>query len=314
MQTAMPTWSSMDRRALLSHCQAYDARTREARCRGGTIGRSALEVLETLIFKLAEPGARVVIASVREIMRKVRLGRSAVKAATAILHELGIVTKHARAGTGLFPNDANAYEFADPRAVFRRFFPMGGGRGKAPSNSPSENLLLSSRRIRRREPEVVLAVAEAGPEPRGAMTDAAMEAAGKRALEQAAATAETQSEGPPAPTAAKGMRMQTKAVEIRDRHTFIPAIATLLEAASEPERYLMARCGFPGNGSHVVLTKLVDGSSSHDPYRWPGDTRTMRIAHRWILDFFPELEDGAVVDVEWILGETPAPRESEAGR
>ncbi|MES2712017.1 MAG: hypothetical protein V4653_10575 [Pseudomonadota bacterium] len=108
--------------------------------------------------------------------------------------------------------------------------------------------------------------------------------------------------------------MKTKAVEIRDRHTFIPAIATLLDAASEPERYLLRRAGFTGDGSHVVLTKLVDGASSHDPYRWPGDTRTMMIAHRWILDFFPELEDGMVVDVEWILGETKTPRESEAPR
>ncbi len=106
--------------------------------------------------------------------------------------------------------------------------------------------------------------------------------------------------------------MRTKAVEIRDRNTFIPAIAILLDAASEPERYLLRRAGFSADGSHVLLTKLVDGTSSHDPYRWPGDTRTMRIAHRWILDFFLELEDGMVVDVEWILGETSAPRESEA--
>ena len=107
--------------------------------------------------------------------------------------------------------------------------------------------------------------------------------------------------------------MQTKAFEIRDRHTFIPAIGVLLEAASEPERYLLGRCGYPGNGSHVVLTKLVDGSSSNDPYRWP-DTRTMRAAHSWILAHWEELGDGAVVDVEWILGESAKPRESEAGR
>lgn len=107
--------------------------------------------------------------------------------------------------------------------------------------------------------------------------------------------------------------MQTKAFEIRDRHTFIPAIGTLLTAASEPERYLLGRSGFPGDGSHVVLTKLVDGTSSHDPYRWP-DARTMRAAHCWIRDHFEELEDGAVIDVEWILGETAKPRDSEAAR
>lgn len=107
--------------------------------------------------------------------------------------------------------------------------------------------------------------------------------------------------------------MQTKAFEIRDRSTFIPAIGTLLEAASEPQRFLLARCGFPGNGSHVVLTKLVDGTSSHDPYQWP-DSRTMRAAHAWILAHWEELGDGAVVDVEWILGERASPRPSAAGR
>jgi hypothetical protein len=38
--------------------------------------------------------------------------------------------------------------------------------------------------------------------------------------------------------------MTTKAFEIRDRATFIPAIAVRLDPADERERYLIARCGF----------------------------------------------------------------------
>ena len=38
--------------------------------------------------------------------------------------------------------------------------------------------------------------------------------------------------------------MKIKAVEIRDKATFIPAIAIKMEPENEGQRYLLARCGF----------------------------------------------------------------------
>jgi hypothetical protein len=37
----------------------------------------------------------------------------------------------------------------------------------------------------------------------------------------------------------------------------------------------------------------------------------MQTAHVWLLERFEQIESGAVVDVEHILGETPAPKVSE---
>tara|TARA_R110000751_G_scaffold307640_1_gene430316 strand:+ start:11565 stop:13010 length:1446 start_codon:yes stop_codon:yes gene_type:complete len=184
---ALPIRTPQDRKALLSHCQTYDERTRLPGRHGGTIGATALRVLEALMFKLADPVTGACIASCREIQRVTRLRRTAVKKATAILDGVGLAVKRFRAGTGPFPNDANAYEFADPRAVFRHFFGEGGGRGAAPNYSPSKILLESSRPTTRREPEVVLAEIEAPAEPPGVMTGAAWAAAIQPALEAAAA-------------------------------------------------------------------------------------------------------------------------------
>jgi hypothetical protein len=63
----------------------------------------------------------------------------------------------------------------------------------------------------------------------------------------------------------------------------------------------------------VVLWQLQGGRCTYDPYGWPATSRTMRLAHQHILDHFDDLESGAVVDVEYILGLTSEPRVSEAG-
>jgi hypothetical protein len=34
-------------------------------------------------------------------------------------------------------------------------------------------------------------------------------------------------------------------------------------------------------------------------------------AHVWVLEHFDEVEDGSIVDVEYILGESAAPKVSE---
>jgi hypothetical protein len=111
----------------------------------------------------------------------------------------------------------------------------------------------------------------------------------------------------------------TKAFEIRDRGTFIPAVATRL--LSEPpfhskeemlsEAYLLGRAGFRNVAIvPIVLTHLQTGQSHIDMYDWKGG-RTMKIAHSYIAAHWHELESGQVIDVEFILSESDAPKLSE---
>lgn len=110
--------------------------------------------------------------------------------------------------------------------------------------------------------------------------------------------------------------MQTKTFEIRDRATFIPALAIRYDAADlqrDPHvRALWWRVGFgPSHGPYIILVKLSDQEATSDPFEWAD--RTMTTAHRHIeATPWDELKDGQVVDVEFILKETDAPKTSEA--
>lgn len=99
--------------------------------------------------------------------------------------------------------------------------------------------------------------------------------------------------------------MKNKLVEIRDEGTFIPALA--IEVAGT-DGYLMRRAGF--QSPMVILVKLVGEQWQYDPYGWGG--RTMPVAHKYIQEHWEELQDGAVVDVEYVLGERDTPKISEA--
>jgi hypothetical protein len=106
--------------------------------------------------------------------------------------------------------------------------------------------------------------------------------------------------------------MRAKVLEIRDEATFIPCLAVNINPDNESQRYLMRRCGYPCDGTpNIVITRLMADSSpaSNDPYSWGG--RTFPVAHNYIIEHWGELEDGAVVDVSFILGERNEPRKSE---
>ena len=112
--------------------------------------------------------------------------------------------------------------------------------------------------------------------------------------------------------------MIVKAIEIRDRGTFIPALAVKMVPDVDyydRERYLLRRAGYGFVNSCVVLCRMeasgVDRNATYDPFAWGGGTRTYRVAHQYIIDHFDELESGAVVDVEFILKETTEPKKSE---
>lgn len=116
--------------------------------------------------------------------------------------------------------------------------------------------------------------------------------------------------------------MQVKLFEIRDRMTFIPVVCVRFDWAEETdafpdaqrpypaERYLIRRCGY-GPRPEIIMTKLAGGEVAHyDPHAWGG--RTLNNAHLHISDHWNELESGQVIDVEFILGETTQPKQSEA--
>lgn len=126
--------------------------------------------------------------------------------------------------------------------------------------------------------------------------------------------------------------MKAKALELRDEGTFIALLAVDMnpgdlepyelggvtvprysdELSYEAQRYLLRWVGYPCDGRpNVLITKLSgDGSkATNDPHYWRD--RTMANAHAYIIENWEKLRDGDVVDVQFILGETTAPKVSE---
>ncbi len=109
--------------------------------------------------------------------------------------------------------------------------------------------------------------------------------------------------------------MKTIALEIRDRATFIPAIAVKLESDDPVEVWLMWKGGYPPDmhANTICLIHLGRGEGHIDPQDWR-DKRTMEEAHKHIIKNFNKLKTGDVVDVEFVLGEVPAPKQSERAK
>ena len=110
--------------------------------------------------------------------------------------------------------------------------------------------------------------------------------------------------------------MHSKTFEIRDSAVLIPVLAVRLAPANEADRWLLAWSGYgqlpEKQANYVLLAKLYGGRgpSTCDPADW--GCKTMDLAHRFIIDHFDALESGAVVDLEFIRGETKQPKASEA--
>lgn len=116
--------------------------------------------------------------------------------------------------------------------------------------------------------------------------------------------------------------MIAKALELRDKGTFIPLLAIDMNPSwctdfndpidADRQRYLLRRCGYPCDGKpNITITPLrADGSpATNDPYWWRD--RTYKVAHDYIIDHWTALRDGDVIDVEFILGETFDKKRSE---
>jgi hypothetical protein len=108
--------------------------------------------------------------------------------------------------------------------------------------------------------------------------------------------------------------MENKVFEIRDRMTFIVALGVKIEAGADHPGRLLWRVGYgPAPGSWLMLARLCGGvfACHDDAHDWRDGSRTMFEAHKYIEANWGTLENGAVVDVEYILGETTKPKESE---
>ena len=96
--------------------------------------------------------------------------------------------------------------------------------------------------------------------------------------------------------------MQTKLLEIRDRHTFIPVMATAFCGEDHP---LLRHAGYDRGLPHVIVIKLAGGvEEAHDSAFGWSNRRTMTTAHLHIEREWDTLKDGDVIDVQFLLGET----------
>jgi hypothetical protein len=112
------------------------------------------------------------------------------------------------------------------------------------------------------------------------------------------------------------MEMTTKYLEIRDKGTTIAAMGILMTPGDATEARFMRHCGFPADGSSVILMSLYDQKATNDPYEWAAlgkGTRTFQIAHDYILNHWGEIQHGQVIDVECVLGEKATPKTAEIG-
>lgn len=113
--------------------------------------------------------------------------------------------------------------------------------------------------------------------------------------------------------------MEVKTVEIRDAATFMPAMAIRLYAGDPQsmDHYLLRRAGYgadeisgPTAEPYVILMKLDGVEAQYDPFGWPNQ-RTLGNAHRFLIENWGTFVSGSVLDVEYILGEKPTPKQSE---
>ena len=116
--------------------------------------------------------------------------------------------------------------------------------------------------------------------------------------------------------------LQCKTFEVRDRGTFVPCFAVLasprdliedprihLDAEFTRDIWLLRRAGYGEDRRCVLFGNLHSGYVTHDSHNQ--HNRTMQVAHRHVEENWDSLSSGDVIDVEFVLGETRAAKQSE---
>lgn len=108
--------------------------------------------------------------------------------------------------------------------------------------------------------------------------------------------------------------MEVKCLELRDDGTFIPVICIRPVPTNEAQRYLLRRDGYRGDVTEgcIIMIDAQCRGVAYDCYDWQDGARTKAQAHHYIAEHWPELKDGDVIDVQFILGETQQPKISES--
>lgn len=103
-----------------------------------------------------------------------------------------------------------------------------------------------------------------------------------------------------------------KSFEVRDVATFIPVIAVAMQTPSDDDSYLMRRVGYIGylkGKKNILVTRIDNNVTIGFASEWASNT--MRTAHKFIENNFDQLQNGEVIDVEFIIGRSTAPKQSE---
>ena len=105
--------------------------------------------------------------------------------------------------------------------------------------------------------------------------------------------------------------MEAKIFEVLDRATFMPMVATVLRpTAGGFDTYVLRRTGYNWRAENtVILTQVSTGRTQIEPRDWADRTRAT--AHNYIIENWDTLISGQVIDVEFVLGESEAPKCSE---
>lgn len=84
----------------------------------------------------------------------------------------------------------------------------------------------------------------------------------------------------------------------------------MMEFFAERRNYdqLARRAGF--GPRCIIFHPFSTNRACYDPFLW--NDRTFATAHHYIIEHWDNLEYGAVIDVEFILGETDEPKKSES--
>lgn len=105
--------------------------------------------------------------------------------------------------------------------------------------------------------------------------------------------------------------MKAKILEIRDEGTFISCLAIELLPDNNEQYWYLLREGYRTVNKNIMITALFgERTASCDPYHWES-RRTWGNAHNYIIEHWDMLNDGDVVDVQYILKETATVKRSE---
>lgn len=102
--------------------------------------------------------------------------------------------------------------------------------------------------------------------------------------------------------------MSCKLLQVRDDGTHIPVMAVRVVPTNSDR--VLRRAGFGVGSSYVILTNLNTLETQYDPMKWTC-RRTMRTAHFTLEQAWNDYHDNEVIDIEYVLGEKPLPKEPE---